>query len=107
MGHGSESGRHSGSVLPAGGIHDPSAEGRTGQVSTPDSTRTRARQLVLESTDGQRRMCIILFNNMHEVNSSEGYISRILWYSYWLHNTTSAGNSIFSQYYIRRNKYIM
>ena len=35
-------------------------------------------------------MCAVVNEVHHQDN-----ISRILWYSDWLHNTTSAGNSIF------------
>ena len=34
---------------------------------------------------------VLLSNEVHKKDT----ISRILWYSDWLHNTTSAGNSIF------------
>ena len=46
-------------------------------------------------------------SNKNEVHQKDN-ISRILWYSDWLHNTTSAGNSFFcnqSQYYFLRKKY--
>ena len=34
---------------------------------------------------------IVILNEVHQKDN----ISRIIWYSDWLHNTTSAGNSIF------------
>ena len=37
---------------------------------------------------------ILLYNIANEVHQKDT-ISRILWFSDWLHNTTSAGNSIF------------
>ena len=35
-------------------------------------------------------MLSVKFNEVHQMDN----ISRILWYSGWLHNTTPAGNSI-------------
>ena len=45
---------------------------------------------------------------LHNVVHQKDTISRILWYSDKLHNTTSAGNNIFvtNQYYFRRKKYM-
>ena len=59
------------------------------------------------SYNDQIKHGISAYEPVNEVHQNDT-ISRILWYSDWLYNTASAGNSIFcnqSQYNFRRKKY--